>query len=74
MDDIAQTALARVFDKLSHVRDKSRFLAWVDRVTINSIAQHYRRKPIYYLFPSSELDSTSCSPHSNPERQAQDTS
>ena len=44
LDDVAQTALARVFSRLESFRGEARFLTWVDRVTANVISDHYRQR------------------------------
>lgn len=52
VEDVAQTAMARVFVSLESFRGDARFLVWVDRVTANVIKDHYRRKrwAVFQLF------------------------
>lgn len=42
-DDLVQTIVARVFDRLDRFRPGSRFPVWVDRVAINLVRDHFRR-------------------------------
>ncbi len=68
-DDLIQTAMARVFAGLESFRGKAGFLAWLDKVTINSIRQFYRRRPLDALLSlSDKTDGTSASEIHNPER------
>lgn len=44
LDDVTQTAMARVFSRLESFRGEAKFLTWVDRVTANVVKDHYRRR------------------------------
>ena len=44
VDDVTQIAMSRVFTRLESFRGEARFLTWVDRVTANVIADHYRQR------------------------------
>jgi RNA polymerase sigma-70 factor, ECF subfamily len=44
IDDVTQSAMARVFARLDSFRGEARFLTWVDRVTTNVISDHYRQR------------------------------
>ncbi len=50
LDDIVQTALIRVFKKLHTVRNPASFFSWLDKITINTTREHYRRRPLEKLF------------------------
>ena len=43
-DDLTQIAVARVFAKLHTFRGDASFYAWVDRVTINTVRDHFRKR------------------------------
>ena len=52
MDDLVQTAMARIFSGLGSFREdrgEKGFLAWLDKVTINAVRQYYRRRPLDIL-------------------------
>lgn len=49
MDDLVQTAMARVFSGLGSFREDRGdrgFLSWLDKVTINAVRQYFRRRPL----------------------------
>jgi RNA polymerase sigma-70 factor (ECF subfamily) len=48
-DDLTQIAVARIFSKLGTFRGEASFYAWVDRVTINTVRDHFRRRR--YVLP-----------------------
>ncbi len=52
VDDLVQTAMARIFAHLDSYRGEALFLTWVDRVTANVVRDHYRRKrwAVFQLF------------------------
>ncbi|MCP4604943.1 MAG: RNA polymerase sigma factor [Proteobacteria bacterium] len=69
VDDLVQTAMARVFAGLHSFRGNSGFQTWLDRVTINSIRQYYRGRPIdALLFLSDKIAGVSAPNIHNPER------
>jgi len=43
-DDLIQIAMARVFDRLESFRGEASFFTWVDRVTVNVVKDHFRRR------------------------------
>lgn len=44
LDDLVQTVMIRVLTKLDSFRGEASFLVWVDRITINEIRSHYRKR------------------------------
>ncbi len=69
VDDLVQTAMARVFAGLASFRGDKGFLSWLDKVTINVVRQFYRRRPIELLF--TQVDDANPAPapeNQNPER------
>lgn len=69
VDDIVQTAMARIFVGLGGFRGDSGFATWMDRVTVNTIRQYYRRRPLDLLFPTTEEPSPPAPAQGNPDRQ-----
>jgi RNA polymerase sigma-70 factor (ECF subfamily) len=45
-DDIAQTALSRIFATLNGFRGDAKLTTWIDRITVNAIRDHFRRRSI----------------------------
>ena len=43
-EDLVQTAVVRVFDRLSSFRGDSGFYAWVDRITVNLMKDYFRSR------------------------------
>ncbi len=43
-DDLAQTAIARVFSRMDTYRGDSSFYTWVDRITVNAVRDHFRSR------------------------------
>lgn len=43
-DDLTQIAVARIFARLGTFRGEASFYVWVDRVTINVVRDHFRRR------------------------------
>jgi RNA polymerase sigma-70 factor, ECF subfamily len=54
VEDLVQTAMAQAFVDLPRFRGTGSFAAWLDRVTINVVRQHYRRRYLRALLPSSD--------------------
>ena len=48
-DDLAQIAVARVLDRLESFRGDAGFYTWVDRVTVNCVRDHQRRRKLVLL-------------------------
>jgi len=53
-DDLVQSTMARVFAGLGSFRGEAKFATWLDRVTINAVREHYRRRTLVQLFPTDE--------------------
>ncbi|MCK9460274.1 MAG: RNA polymerase sigma factor [Proteobacteria bacterium] len=45
-DDVVQTAMSRIFAGLPEFRADAKLTTWIDRVTVNAVRDHFRRKPI----------------------------
>ena len=43
-DDLVQTAIVRVFDRLDSFRGDAGFYAWVDRITVNLMRDYFRSR------------------------------
>ena len=70
-DDLVQVALARAFTRLHTYRGEARLTAWLDRVTVNTVREHYRRRPVVQLLPRLEAAREPRGPdHESPERRA----
>lgn len=68
-DDMAQVAMARVFGGLSGFRMESKLTTWIDRITVNTVREHYRRRPIVSLFPGADWSDNRPSPRNlSPEK------
>lgn len=68
-DDLVQSTMARVFAGLSGFRGEAKFATWLDRVTINAVREHFRRRTLVHLFPSGEPREPLPAPEAdNPER------
>lgn len=68
-DDLVQTAMARVFAGLGGFRGEAGFVTWLDTVTVNTVRQYYRRRPLNLLFCSSSEPPDACaSPVESPDR------
>jgi RNA polymerase sigma-70 factor (ECF subfamily) len=53
-DDLVQSTMVRVFAGLDGFRGEAKFSTWLDRVTINAVREHFRRRTLVFLFPSGE--------------------
>ncbi len=61
-DDLIQTAMVRIFAGLKSYSGKGGFVQWLDKVTVNSVRQYYRRRPfddLYSFFEESFRSPTS---------------
>ena len=45
-DDVVQTAVTRVFVALPAFRNDAKLTTWIDRIAVNAVRDHLRRKPI----------------------------
>jgi RNA polymerase sigma-70 factor (ECF subfamily) len=43
-DDLVQRVMVRVLTRLDSFRGEASFLVWVDRITVNEVRSHYRRR------------------------------
>ncbi|MCP4679989.1 MAG: sigma-70 family RNA polymerase sigma factor [Deltaproteobacteria bacterium] len=48
-DDLVQMAMAKAFSRISSFRQESSFFVWVDKVTINVVRDHFRKKKLLLL-------------------------
>ncbi len=48
-DDLAQIAMAKAFSHISSFRQESSFFVWVDKVTVNVVRDHFRKKKLLLL-------------------------
>ncbi len=72
-EDIAQTALMRVFKGLDGYRNESAFTTWVDRITVNTAKEYFRRKPLLRLLTpdSNRVEATATSMSADPQREVE---
>ncbi len=45
-EDLAQTAMVKAFSRIESFRNESNFFVWVDKVTINVVRDHFRKKKL----------------------------
>jgi RNA polymerase sigma-70 factor (ECF subfamily) len=50
-DDLVQSAMSRAFSSLHGFRSDGSFRAWLDKVTISTVRNHFRRRPLALVFP-----------------------
>lgn len=43
-DDLVQTTMARVFSRMDSYRGEASFWVWVDRIAINAVRDHFRKR------------------------------
>jgi RNA polymerase sigma-70 factor (ECF subfamily) len=68
-DDLVQATMVRVFAGLRSFRGEAKFSTWLDRVTVNSVREHFRRRTLVYLFPTGESRDAISTPESEgPDR------
>ncbi len=48
-DDLVQMAMAKAFSRIPSFRQESSFFVWVDRVTVNVVRDHFRKKKLLLL-------------------------
>jgi RNA polymerase sigma-70 factor (ECF subfamily) len=48
-EDLVQIAMARVFDRIGTFRGEASFYVWVDRVTLNVVRDHFKRRRFVFL-------------------------
>ncbi len=72
VDDIAQLALCRAFSRLHTFRGESKLTTWLDRVTINTVREHYRSRSLVHLFFNADKSERIRAPESeSPERRTE---
>jgi RNA polymerase sigma-70 factor, ECF subfamily len=54
-EDLVQTAILQALEKLGDYRGPDRFCAWLDRLTVNVVRQHFRRFSLRFLTPASDV-------------------
>jgi RNA polymerase sigma-70 factor (ECF subfamily) len=57
-EDLVQISLARIFGGLASFRSESQLTTWMDRITVNTVREHFRRRPLVSLFPAGEWQET----------------
>lgn len=61
-EDLVQNSLVRIFASLESFRGEARLTTWLDRVTVNTVRQHFRRRPLVAIFPSLEGSARAAAP------------
>lgn len=56
VEDLVQESMIRAFADLSGFRATGNFFAWLDRVTVNVMKQHFRKRSLKMFIPSDKLD------------------
>lgn len=74
-DDLVQTAIVRVFDRLASFRGDAGFYAWVDRITVNLMRDYFRQRKSRSIWEVTATDTISEPPsrHQNPDQAAEQT-
>lgn len=68
VDDLAQSALLRIFAGLETFRGDAKLTTWIDRVTVNTVRQHFRRRPLVGLLSSPDRGPAAVAPaHERPD-------
>lgn len=62
VDDLVQTAMTRIFANLGGYQHMARFWAWVDRITINVVRDHFRQRRWTVFTAFNEDDATHQAP------------
>ncbi len=44
VDDLVQIAMTRIFERLETFRAEARFATWIDRIALNVVRSHFRRR------------------------------
>ncbi len=57
VEDLVQESMIRAFADISGFRATGNFFAWLDRVTVNVMRQHFRKRSLKMFIPSDKLDS-----------------
>jgi len=64
LDDVIQVALVHIFKDLSSLRNPAGFIPWSDRVTLNAVRTHGRRRIRFQLFHTHVEETDSFAGHS----------
>jgi RNA polymerase sigma-70 factor (ECF subfamily) len=72
-DDVVQNAMSRIFAALPGFRADAKLSTWIDRISVNAVRDHFRRRPILSALMSAapiELEPApeSCAPDADLER------
>ncbi|MCP4680438.1 MAG: RNA polymerase sigma factor [Deltaproteobacteria bacterium] len=71
-EDLVQSAMIQAFRDLSQFRGSGSFTSWLDRVTVNVVRQHFRRRWVKSLIPSSdEMDKMPSTGNDSPDKQTE---
>ncbi|MBW2533773.1 MAG: sigma-70 family RNA polymerase sigma factor [Deltaproteobacteria bacterium] len=56
-EDLVQIAMSKAFQKIGSYRGEASFFVWVDRITVNTVRDHQRRRQLlsYFGEPGPEL-------------------
>lgn len=54
VEDLVQTAMIQTLNDIGQFRGTGDFFRWLDRVTLNVVRQHFRRRYLKALLPSSD--------------------
>ena len=71
VDDLVQTTLVRVLLGLRSFQGRAEFNTWLDKVTVNTVRQYFRRRSFLLFFQPTELLPAESNELENPERQLQ---
>ena len=63
-DDIVQNSMSKIFLNLDGFRGESKLTTWIDRITINSVREYFRRRPLVSLFPAGDWQDRRSAPES----------
>ncbi len=72
VEDLVQNAMIQAFRDLPQFRGTGSFNTWLDRVTVNVVRQHFRRRYVRALIPSSdEMERVPAKSSCSPDRQSE---
>jgi RNA polymerase sigma-70 factor (ECF subfamily) len=72
-EDLVQNAMTRVFSKLDSFRGEASFLIWVDRIAINVIKDHFKKRRFIFFSENAEKEGEAmeATPRFGPDRDAE---
>jgi RNA polymerase sigma-70 factor, ECF subfamily len=74
VEDLVQNAMIQAFNDLPQLREVGSFFPWLDRVTVNVVRQHFRRRYLRALIPSSDtLDLNPSTNNIAPDQRMEDS-